>query len=722
MSKGRGLRFSWKKEDGAEAAAFVRTAVRRHRAADAELTAASRMADREEAKNSLRAAGEIALIEAAGSIDSSVSIGSSTIIGSAEGTRSTGSTHSTRSAEPLGSRRTPGRDARRAFCARRSLLLASALLLTALVSGCSGGAADPASAPSGAESGADAAKTPGEPSQDPASGSAGEQGTASEKGKSASPGEAAADDQAASVADKPDEQPGTVYYEVFVRSFYDSNGDGIGDLNGLTEKLDYLNDGDPSTTDDLGVGGIWLMPILESPSYHGYDVTDYDRVNPEYGTEEDLRRLIEEAHKRGIKVIMDLVVNHTGKDHPWFKDSASGKDAKYRDWYVWAEDQGKQPIGQSAAGSGNPWHPAGASHYMGTFWDGMPDLNFDNPDVRAEMIRVGKHWLGLGLDGYRLDAAKHIYEDSTSDRSPATTKKNVAWWQAFRAAMQEKNPDVYLVGEIWENSPAAVAPYLNKAFDSGFDFGLAEGLVGAVKNGRAGSAVSRLPDYYRLFGEASGGSFVDATFLTNHDQDRVMTQLGGDAEKMKVAAALLLTLPGNPFIYYGEEIGMLGAKPDEQIREPMLWAASGQDAGQTSWEPLVANAPDAASASAASGTLNAAAGVAAQTGDPDSLLSRYRTLIRWREELPALSGGALQSFDPGDDRAVAFVREASGQRLLVLHNLSGEALELDLQASAAAEAAPEFGRIARSTDPAASLSGAGGKLTLPPYASAVLGP
>jgi len=280
--------------------------------------------------------------------------------------------------------------------------------------------------------------------------------------------------------------------------------------------------------------------------------------------------------------------------------------------------------------------------------------------------------------------------------------------------MQEKKPDVYLVGEIWENSPAAVAPYLNKAFDSGFDFGLAEGLVGAVKNGRAGSAISRLPDYYRLFGEASGGSFVDATFLTNHDQDRVMTQLGGDAKKMKVAAALLLTLPGNPFIYYGEELGMLGAKPDEQIREPMLWAAPGKDKGQTSWEPLVANGPSAPGA--------AAANVAAQTGDPDSLLSRYRTLIRWREELPALRDGAIESYDPGDDRAVAFVREASGQRLLVLHNLSGEALELDLKASAAADAAPEFGRIVKSTDPAASLSGAGGKLKLPPYASAVLGP
>ncbi|WP_343044661.1 alpha-amylase family glycosyl hydrolase [Saccharibacillus qingshengii] len=604
---------------------------------------------------------------------------------------------------------------------------AAALLLASLAAGCSGGGTSQPSG-NGAEAGVSA----------PAAGS-----------ESAKPGGAAASGGAAgssageakTVSAEPDEQPGTVYYEIFVRSFYDSDGDGIGDLNGVTEKLDDLNDGDPSTSDDLGIGGIWLMPILESPSYHGYDVTDYDRVNPDYGTEADLQRLVDEAHKRGIKVIMDLVVNHTGSGHPWFKDSASGPGAAHRDWYVWAEDAGIEPSGQSAAGSGSPWHAKNGSHYMGTFWGEMPDLNFDNPEVRAEMIRIGRRWLDLGLDGFRLDAAKHIYEDRTEDRGPETTKKNVQWWQEFRSALQASNPDVYLVGEIWENSPAAVAPYLDNAFDSGFNFGLAEGLVGAAKSGHAGSAFSRLPDYYRLFGEASGGQFVDAGFLTNHDQDRVMTQLGGRLDAMKTAAAMLLTLPGNPFIYYGEEIGMLGAKPDEQIREPMLWAAPGEDPGQTTWEPLIANAK-AADSRSGSGTSGGAAGssaaakptgpdagaatVAAQTGDPDSLLSRYRTLIRWRDEIPALGSGALEAYDPGDDRAAGWIRTSKGQRVLVLHNLSGEPLELAVSRPAeAAPAAPggeaEFGRLLRATDPAAGLDPAGERLILPPHASAVLG-
>lgn len=155
-----------------------------------------------------------------------------------------------------------------------------------------------------------------------------------------------------------DEQPSTVFYEVFVRSFYDSDGDGTGDLRGLTEKLDYLNDGNPDTSGDLGVGGIWLMPVNPSPSYHGYDVTDYRSINPEYGTLEDMQELIREAHKRGIKVIMDLVVNHTSKEHPWFVEAAAQQDSGYRDYYVWAEDQSRPVSGSSAAGSGSPWHSA----------------------------------------------------------------------------------------------------------------------------------------------------------------------------------------------------------------------------------------------------------------------------------------------------------------------------------------------------------------------------
>ncbi|WP_267900999.1 alpha-amylase family glycosyl hydrolase [Cohnella endophytica] len=175
--------------------------------------------------------------------------------------------------------------------------------------------------------------------------------------------------------------PSNAYYEIFVRSFADSDGDGIGDLNGVTSKLDYLK--------KLGVDGIWLMPIQPSPSYHGYDVTDYYGINADYGTPDDFKRLVEEAHKRGIAILMDLVVNHTSVEHPWFVDSAKGKKSKYRDWYTWASArEGGASPSDGATGS-NPWHSRGEDQYLGVFWEGMPDLNFDNPEVRKELSSQG---------------------------------------------------------------------------------------------------------------------------------------------------------------------------------------------------------------------------------------------------------------------------------------------------------------------------------------------
>ncbi|MGE7057116.1 alpha-amylase family glycosyl hydrolase, partial [Paenibacillus glucanolyticus] len=457
---------------------------------------------------------------------------------------------------------------------------------------------------------------------------------------------------------KVDEQPSDVYYEIFVRSFYDSDGDGIGDLKGVIEKLDYLNDGNPDTSDDLGVTGIWLMPINPSPSYHGYDVTDYRSIHPDYGTLEDFKTLLAEADKRGIKIIMDLVVNHTSTEHPWFKESAADQASTIRDWYIWAEDQGKAPSGSSAAGSGSPWHEMNGAHYMGTFWGGMPDLNFDNPKVREEMKDIGKFWLELGVDGFRIDAAKHIYEDLMSDKGEATTAKNTAWWQEFRTSMNEVDPDAYIVGEIWDNSAAVIAPYLDNAFDSGFNFGLGESIVGAALNEKDNNLAFTLERMYGLFSQVSGGKFTDATFLTNHDMNRVMSQLNNDENHAKMAAGILLTMPGNPFIYYGEEIGMKGAKPDEQIREPMIWSNTGSDKGQTTWEPLKHNRGDAVQ------------GVEQQMGDANSLLSRYRTLISWRNEMPALQNGTIESYASGNAQVMAYVRRTNDNQALVVHNLS----------------------------------------------------
>lgn len=498
-----------------------------------------------------------------------------------------------------------------------------------------------------------------------------------------------------------DEQPGRVYYEIFVRSFADSDGDGIGDLKGITEKLDYLNDG-KTGGDDLGVEGIWLMPITPSPSYHGYDVTDYYGINPDYGTLEDLQELLNEAHKRGIKVIMDLVVNHTSTEHPWFIDSASSKDSAHRAWYKWAEDLNVDFSGLSAAGSGPAWHELNGSHYLGTFWSGMPDLDFDQEAVRDEMIKAGEFWVDQGFDGFRLDAAKHIYEDLQSDRSAETVAKNVAWWQQFRSAMKEVKEDVYIVGEVWENSPVSVAPYLDEAFDSGFNFGLADQIVRTASSEQNGGFITQLVRNYELFAEKSQGEFVDAVFLANHDQNRVMSQLGGNMDYARMAAAILLTLPGNPFIYYGEEIGMKGTKPDEEIREPMLWGKSGISLdGQTTWESAKHNLDD--------DTIN----VEAQLTDPASLLSHYRNVIQWRTATPALQNGNVQNYAVEDGQILAYLRATADEQVLVVHNLSGEKKEVSLS-----KEEPHFSELLFYTDEKAVLQD--NSLTLPPYSTVIL--
>ncbi|MDQ6423156.1 alpha-amylase family glycosyl hydrolase [Paenibacillus sp. LHD-117] len=493
-----------------------------------------------------------------------------------------------------------------------------------------------------------------------------------------------------------DEQPSRVFYEIFVRSFYDTNGDGIGDLNGVTEKLDYL--------DELGVGGIWLMPINASPSYHGYDVTDYYTVNPEYGTLEDLKRLLDEAHKRDIEVIMDLVVNHTSSEHPWFKDALANPDSPYRSWYTIAgKDEQLQADG---AVGGNPWHPYGSLKYLGVFWSGMPDLNFEEPKVREEMIKIGRYWLDQGLDGFRLDAAKHIYGDFASTvNKPEVQADNLAWWQEFRAGLAAAKQDVYLIGEVWD-SVSVIAPYFDKALDSAFHFDLAGKLISAAQTERDPDLAYSLGRVYGAYEAKSGGAFLDAPFLSNHDQNRVMSMLGGNLDHARMAASLLLTLPGTPFLYYGEEIGMTGMKPDEYIREPMLWHASAEGGeGQTSWiAPRFALPGSGVS-------------VESQLNDESSLLAHYKTLIGWRNEEPALRDGGIGEYKMAEAIAgvSAYVRMTKSERALVVHNLTGETRTAELTAS---DTFGEFKEIVRSTNDGAKLEGA--TLSLPPYSTVIL--
>lgn len=439
----------------------------------------------------------------------------------------------------------------------------------------------------------------------------------------------------------------TVFYEIFVRSFYDSDGDGKGDIRGVIEKLDYLNDGDPNTTTDLGITGIWLMPVMESPSYHGYDATDYYMLDKDYGTNDDFKLFMEEAHKRGIRVIVDLMLNHTSVQHEWFIESGDPQSDK-ADWYIW-EDENPNYRGPD---NQQVWHGLRGRYYYGVFWSGMPDLNFTNPDVTAQMYDVTRFWLEeMNVDGFRLDAIKHIIEDGTiQENTPATRQ----WLADYRAFVKSIKPDALLVGEVW--SPTfAIAPYVGTAVDIAFEFDLAESLVRGASFGTPNLVTQQLETVVESY---PPNAF--ATFLTNHDQNRFMTQIRGDAAAAKNGASLLLTLPGVPFIYYGEEIGMTGMKPDEDIRKPMQWDDTPKTAGFTSGERVWR---------AVNNDAFEGVNVAAQTDSTDSLLSHYRALVQARVNSPALQSGEMILVESSNRKLFTFLRQSETQTVLVMINL-----------------------------------------------------
>jgi glycosidase len=458
---------------------------------------------------------------------------------------------------------------------------------------------------------------------------------------------------------------GAVCYEIFVRSFADSDSDGIGDLRGLTQRLDYLNDGNPNGGYDLGVDAIWLMPIFRSPSYHGYDVTDYEHVNPDYGTEADFDRLLSEAHRRGIKVILDLPLNHTSAGHAWFREAAADSKSPRRDWYVWSDSDlaWSQPWNPSNV----TWHKAGKAHYYGLFRSSMPDLNFRTPAVRSEMERVADLWLKRGVDGFRLDATRHLIETGLG-AGQSDTGETHAYLREFAAHVRRVKPEALLVGENWTDTQT-IATYFGRAdsvarvdeLPCNFNFPLADAIVEGIRTGDARPAASVLREMKRVYPHG----VIDAPFLTNHDMQRVATQLGGSRERLRSAVVTLLTLPGAPVLYYGEEIGLRNGPGDDDRdkRTPMAWDGSpggGFTAG-TPWQPF---APDMEETN-----------VAAQMKNPISLFGRYRGLIRVRRGYAALRTGDLGLLTSVDRSTpvLAFTRTSGAERMLVVHNLGGAA-------------------------------------------------
>lgn len=465
--------------------------------------------------------------------------------------------------------------------------------------------------------------------------------------------------------------PYGVNYEVFVRSFADSNGDGIGDFNGLTSRLDYLQ--------DLGIGGIWLMPIMPSPTYHKYDVVDYKAVDAQYGTQEDFKRLIAEAHKRNIRVLVDLILNHTGYDHPWFQGAISGPDNPYRDYYVWADkDSIREQISKKAISLDSDnitqWHAVNGDtlgeHYYGFFWGGMPDLNFDNPKVKQEFVEIGKYWLtDMDVDGFRLDAAKHIFPTERAT-------DNHAIWVWFREEMKKIEPDVYLVGEVWSKAQD-VAPYL-KGLPALFNFDMGYAITAVAQAGQDTMNLIRTYKEISDFYNQNSNEYIDATFLKNHDQNRILSELKGDLNKARVAAGILLTLPGTPYIYYGEEIGMLGVKPDEFIREPFIWATGKDDKMQTSWEePRYSNDQTVTP-------------LAIQKKDSNSLFNFYKKFVRYRNQSPVLTYGSIEYSPLSIKELVSFVRVRGEEKRLVIHNISDVEVTIKMENALAGYTEIEF--------------------------------
>ncbi len=493
-------------------------------------------------------------------------------------------------------------------------------------------------------------------------------------------------------------------YELFVYSFCDSDGDGIGDLAGVLERLDYINDGDPATDTDLGCTGIWLMPVCPSPTYHKYDVTDYCAVDPAYGTEDDFRALAEACHDRGMTVIVDLVMNHTSSQHPWFTQAADylrslGPDQEsdetvcpYVSYYNFSRDPGS---GYYAL-EGTDWY------YEAPFWSEMPDLALDEPAVRAQFDAITDYWLALGADGFRLDAAKEFH---TGDEAA-----NVEVLRWFTDMVKAKRPDAYVVAEVW-TSLTGYAPYYASGVDSVFAFAFADSqgvIANAIKRLQGGDASS----YGRAIVSAQDAigaytdSYIDAPFYTNHDMGRSAGYYPGElcANQVKMAQAMNLLMSGCSFLYYGEELGMKGSGKDENKRAPMYWSsdpeAEGMCAGPEGMDHIKARFPS----------------LEEQRQDGDSVYSFVVQALRLREAWPAVSHGRATFLEQlsGPDVCV-LEKQYDGQRAVLAFNISAQpqtadlsALEADLALSGALVTTPEAPVLE------------GGRLSLPMYSVALL--
>ncbi len=449
------------------------------------------------------------------------------------------------------------------------------------------------------------------------------------------------------------------FYEIFVYSYCDSDGDGIGDIQGLISKLDYLNDGDDSTDTDLGVNGIWLMPICKATSYHKYDVEDYMSIDPEFGTLDDFKQLVEECHARGIKIITDMVINHSSSKNQWFIEACeylegldgkepSTEECRYFAYYNFTKDA-----------DGGKYYPVGDSgwYYEAQFWSGMPDINLESEIFREDFAEVTQFWFDMGVDGFRLDAVGEYYTGETSRSVDALT------W--FVDMVRSQKEDAYLVGEAW-----AVMDIYEQFYASGidsmfnFDYSQQSGVIAnAVKKTDAvdasvfGRKVEKLEERFSAFNP----DYIDAPFYTNHDTGRSAGYYAGEFSpaQTKIAGALNMFMTGASFTYYGEELGMKGAGIDPNKRAPMQWSsnpeAEGMCDGPAEMEEVTMKY----------GSLEE------QQEDPLSIYNYYKQAIRLKNMYPEIARGSVDFIEEiSTEDICVFNKQWEEENIWIIYNIS----------------------------------------------------
>lgn len=448
------------------------------------------------------------------------------------------------------------------------------------------------------------------------------------------------------------------FYQIFVGSFSDGNNDGIGDLRGVINRMDYLNDGDMNNGNDLGVQGIWLSPIFSSNSYHKYDAKDYYTIDWRFGDEATLVELINLCHERNVKIILDLAINHTSTQHPWFIEFKKARmegdtDNKYYNWYTC--------VTASQRNNGSMYSKIGGTsfYYECNFSGDMPELNFDNPDVVDAMLDVARYYMNLGVDGFRFDAVKYIYYGDTA--------RNVTFWNNYVGTLCSEYPDIYTVGECWSGDNE-ILQYYGKL--NCFDFSMS-GAEGKVAMAAKGNGLTTYVNYVVSFLNSIKSKNPDGmliSFLSNHDQDRIAGSFVTD-NQMKMAASLYLLCSGSPVIYYGEEIGMRGKRDpaidtDADRRLAMLWGDG----------DLVRNPTGATYSSQIDSD------VTRQLADPNSVLNHYSKLLSIRQRYPAVARGSYSAITSSDRGLAGFLVTYNDERLVILHNVSTSEIRIDLSA------------------------------------------